>query len=336
MKKAPTKILKNNGRNFEIPRIGLGTFGSDKFPPEQVANAVKGAAIYGYRLFDCASVYGNEDLIGKVFSDVVNEGIAKREELVITSKVWNDMHGRGDILLSCAKSLKDLRLDYIDIYFVHWPFPNYHAPGCDADSRNPDSRPFFADEFMACWRQMEKLYDMGLARSLGMSNMTVPKLEIVLPQCRIKPAVIEIELHPAFQQEELYNYCVSENIQPVGYCPIGSPNRPERDKTPEDIAATEMPEIVGIAEAHNIHPALVCLKWAVQRGQIPIPFSVHNYKSNLDCVTDNDPLTSEEMAEIKKADKNCRLVKGHVFLWEGASDWRALWDENGKIPGWKD
>ena len=192
---------------MEIPRIGLGTFGSDKFSPEQVAGAVKGAIECGYRLFDCASVYGNEHLIGKVFEEAFDSGAVKREDLFIISKVWNDMHGKGDVLLACAKSLKDLRLDYLDIYFVHWPFPNYHAPGCDGDARNPDSRPFFADEFMACWRQMERLADMGLVRSIGMSNMTVPKLEAVLPQCRIKPAFIELELHPAFQQEKLYNYC---------------------------------------------------------------------------------------------------------------------------------
>jgi diketogulonate reductase-like aldo/keto reductase len=87
-----------------------------------------------------------------------------------------------------------------------------------------------------------------------------------------------------------------------------------------------MPEIIEIAKAHDIHPAHVCIKWAFQRGQVPIPFSVGNYKSNLECIL-NDPLTDEEMAEIKKADKNCRLIKGQVFLWETAKDWHDLWDE---------
>ncbi len=334
MLKAPTKKL-NNG--MEIPCIGMGTFGSDRFTPEQVSDAVKGAIKMGYRLFDCAAVYGNENLIGKVFNEAITSGVVKREELIITSKVWNDMHGKGDVLLSCAKTLKDLQLDYVDIYFVHWPFPNYHAPGCDVDSRNPDSRPFLTDEFMACWRQMERLVDMGLVKSIGMSNMTIPKLEAVLPQCRIMPSTIEMELHPAFQQQELFEYCVNKGIQPIGFCPIGSPTRPDRDKMSDDIAATQMPEIIEIAKAHNIHPAVVCLKWAVQRGQIPIPFSVYDneYESNLRC-TIEDPLTDEEMAKIAAADKNCRLIKGHVFLWEGASDWRVLWDEDGKIAGWND
>jgi len=332
MLKVPTKSL-NNG--MSIPCIGMGTFGSDRFNAEQVSGAVKGAIRVGYRLFDCAAVYGNEDLIGKVFEEAFKEGAVKREELTITSKVWNDMHGKGDVLLSCAKTLRDLRLDYIDVFFVHWPFPNYHAPGCDGDSRNPDSRPFFAEEFMDTWRQMEKLVDMGLVKSIGMSNMTIPKLEAVLPLCRIQPALIEMELHPAFQQPELFDYCVKKGIQPIGFCPIGSPTRPDRDKTPDDVVDIQMPEIVETAKAHNIHPAVVCLKWAVRRGQIPIPFSVYEneYESNLRCATE-DPLTDDEMKSIAAADKNCRLIKGQVFLWEGAKDWHALWDEDGKMAGW--
>ena len=325
----PKRTL-NNGE--QIPCIGMGTFGSDHVSPEEVSAAVAGAIRCGYRLFDCASVYGNEDQIGLVLEDAMREGVVSREDLFIVSKVWNDMHGKGDVLLSCAQTLKDLRLDYLDAYFVHWPFANYHAPGCDGDSRNPDSKPFRVEDFMATWRQMERLHDMGLVRSLGMSNMTIPKLEAVLPLCRVKPALIEMELHPSFQQPELFAYCVEHGIQPVGFCPSGSPNRPERDKTPDDVNDLEMPQLREIAKAHNIHPAVVCLKWAVQRGAIPIPFSVHekNYVSNLRCVTE-DPLTEEEMETLRGADRNCRLIKGQVFLWPGADDWRLLWDEDGVI-----
>ncbi len=267
----------------EIPCIGMGTFGSDRFTPEQVSAAVGGALRCGYRLFDCAAVYGNEDLIGQVFRQAFSEGVVRRKELFITTKVWNDMHGAGDVEKSCRKSLADLNLDYIDAFFMHWPFPNYHAPGCDGDARNPDSRPFHADEFMATWRQMEALADMGLARNLGMSSMTIPKLEAVLPLCRIKPTVIEMELHPSFQQPELLNYCIEKGIQPIAFCPIGSPTRPDRDKTEDDVVDIALPELVEIAEAHGVHPAIICLKWAMQRGQIPIPFSIHEaeYVSNL-------------------------------------------------------
>lgn len=329
----PALVPKRKLTNGElIPCIGMGTFGSDRFTPEQVSQAVAGAIRCGYRMFDCAAVYGNENLIGDVFAAAFQEGVVKRGELFITSKVWNDMHGQGDVLLSCAKSLRDLKLDYIDAFFVHWPFPNYHAPGCDGDSRNPNSRPFSVHEFMATWRQMERLHDMGLVRHIGMSSMTIPKLEAVLPLCRIQPTLIEMELHPCFQQQELFDYVVAREIMPIGFCPIGSPTRPERDMTPEDVADIAVPEVVEIAKAHQVHPAVICLKWAVQRGQIPIPFSVHEneYVSNLRCTTE-DPLTEAEMTMLKTVECNCRLIKGQVFLWPGANDWHDLWDENGEI-----
>lgn len=310
----------------EIPAVGLGTFGSDKYSAEQVSEAVYGAIKYGYRWVDCAAVYQNEKQIGEVLKKVFQDKVVTREELFITSKVWNDRH--REVEAACRQSLEDLGLSTIDLYFVHWPFPNYHAPGCDGDSRNPDSKPFSVEEFMDTWRQCERLVDKGLVRYIGMSNMTVKKLEQVLPLCRIQPAALEMECHPSFQQQELFDYAVTHKIVPVGFCPIGSPSRPERDRTAEDIADIEMETIRKIAEAHNVHPAVICLKWAVQRGMIPIPFSVKEpqYIANLRCATE-DPLTEEEMEKIRKSDRNCRLIKGQVFLWSGASDWKALWDE---------
>lgn len=308
-----------------MPAMGLGTFGSDKYSPEQISDAVYGAVKAGYRMLDCASVYQNEAHIGRVIDRLFAEGIVLRKDLFITSKVWNDQH--REVREAAQKSLSDLHLDYVDLYFVHWPFPNYHAPGCDGDSRNPDSRPFSVDEFMDTWKQCEELVDAGLARAIGMSNMTVNKLEKVLPLCRIKPAALEMECHPSFAQDELFDFAVKNVIVPIGFCPIGSPSRPERDRTAEDVADTELSEVVAVAKNHNIHPALVCLKWAVQRGLCPIPFSVKEpqYVSNLKCITE-DPLTDEEMDLLKKADRNCRLVKGQVFLWPGATDWKQLWE----------
>ncbi len=309
----------------KIPGIGIGTFGSDKYGPEEIAEAVYGAIRAGYRLIDCAAVYGNEDRIGAVLKRAVDEGIVSREELFITSKVWNDRH--REVEKACRESLADLRLDYLDLYFVHWPFPNYHAPGCDGDSRNPDSRPFSAEEFMDTWRQCEALVDAGLVKHIAMSNMTVTKLEAVLPQCRIRPAAIEMELHPSFQQQALFDYVTEKGIVPIGFCPIGSPSRPERDRTAEDVADVELPSVQAAASAHGDHPAVTCLKWAVQRGQIPIPFSVKKpqYIANLRASFE-DPLTDEEMAAIARDDRDCRLIKGQVFLWPGADDWRELWD----------
>lgn len=332
-KKVPVRTLYTGA---EMPAIGLGTFGSDHADAEVVANAVRMGLEMGYRHFDGAACYGNEDTIGKVYAEAMEKGIVKREDLFIVSKVWNDRHGEGDVLLAFAQTLKDLRLDYLDMYYMHWPFPNYHPPKCDVTERSPESKPFSVDRFMATWRQMERLVDMGLTRHIGMSNMTIPKLKAVLPKCRIKPAAVEMEIHPAFQQQELFDYVRAQGIEVVAYCPLGSPDRPERDRTSEDIADLQMPEIKQIAEAHHCHPVLIALKWAVQRGQTPIPFSTkeRNLFANLQGVTE-DPLTEEEMQIIAGLERQNRLIKGQVFLWPGASGWRELWDEDGTDRFWE-
>ena len=314
-----------------MPAIGMGTFGSDHATADQVAAAVEGAAQAGYRHFDCASVYGNEREIGTALRRVMDGGI-KREELWITSKLWNDKHSEDDVIPACGKSMEDLQVDYLDLYLVHWPFPNFHPPGCSVESRSPDAKPYVHANYMRTWRQMERLVELGLVRHIGTSNMTVPKLKLVLADARIRPAVNEMELHPHFQQPELFEYVKGAGIVPVGYCPVGSPGRPARDRTPEDTAPTEDPVIVRIAERHDVHPAVVCLKWAVQRGQTPIPFSItpRNYVANIQGIV-SDPLTDEEMREIAGIDRNCRLIKGQVFLWKAGQSWEDLWDVNGVI-----
>ena len=323
--KVPQITLPNGG---SIPCIGMGTFGSDRVSAEEVAAAVAGAVRAGYRLFDCAACYGNEAQIGQVFQAAFDEGVVGRKDLYIMTKVWNDMH--RDVETACRKSIADLRCGYVDMYFIHWPFPNYHAPHCDVDARNPDSKPFSVEEFLDTYRQCEALVDKGLICHIGISNMTIPKLEAVLGRLRIPPTACEIELHPCFQQQELFDYLNAHHIQPVGYMPIGSPRRPERDIVETDIADLELPEMRAIAQAHGVHPAIIALKWAVQRGQIPIPFSIHNYIANLEC-TMTEPLTEEEMRTIGTLERHNRLVKGQVFLWPGAKDWHDLWDEDGII-----
>ena len=317
----------------KIPAVGIGTFGSDRFSGEDVAKAVLGAISVGYRHIDCAAIYGNEHLIGESLRTAMQGGI-KREELFVTSKVWNNMHGEGDVLLSLAKSLKDLKLDYLDLFLVHWPFPNHHDQGVSVDSRDPHAVPYVHENFMKTWRQMERLVDMGLVKAIGTSNVSIAKLKLILRDARIKPAVNEMELHPHFQQPELFQFCVDKHIVPIGFCPIGSPTRPDRDKTETDTVDIQDPVIVKIAQRLGVHSAVVCLKWAVQRGQVPIPFSIHRneYMSNLRCSTEN-LLTDAEMKELAGIDRKCRLIKGQVFLWTTAKDWPDLWDEDGHIAG---
>ncbi len=314
-----------------MPAIGLGTFGSDHVPHEQVAEAVKTAAALGYRHFDCASVYGNEAHIGRSLTQIIGGGI-RREELWITSKLWNDKHGEEDVIASCEKSLADLRLDYLDLYLIHWPFPNHHPPHCDANERNPNAVPYIHENYMRTWRKMEELVDRGLVRHIGTSNMTIPKMRLLLRDARILPAVNQMELHPYFQQPQFFGFLKEHGIEPVGYSPLGSPARPERDRTPEDLAPTEDPLIRELASKRGVHPAAVCIRWAVQRGQTPIPFSTnpHHMLANLQAAV-SEPLSEAEMAAITAIDRNCRLIKGHVFLWKENQSWEDLWDVNGEI-----
>jgi len=326
--RVPSRILHTGAR---IPAIGLGTFGSDHASHEAVGEAVLYAASIGYRHFDCASVYGNEERIGQIFKELFQRGL-RREEVWITSKLWNDKHGENDVIPSCEKSLRDLQLEYLDLYLVHWPFPNHHPPGCDVSVRNPIAVLDVHESYMRTWRKMGELVDRGLVRHIGTSNMTVPKMTLLLHDARIKPVVNEMELHPHFQQPEFFRYLMENGIQPIGYSPIGSPARPERDRTPEDTSPTEDPTIRAIAERLGIHPAVVCIKWAVQRGQIPIPFSTNprNILNNLLGVV-REPLSRQDMDAIEKLDRNCRLIKGQVFLWKDNQSWEDLWDIDGVV-----
>ncbi len=324
----PQRALYTGAR---MPAIGLGTFGSDHVPPDEVAAAVLGAVAVGYRHIDCATVYGNEREIGQSLRAILAGGIA-REELWITSKLWNDKHAPADVIPTCRQSLQDLGLDYLDMYLVHWPFPNHHDPGVDVHARSNTARAYYPEEFLATWREMEKLVDLGLVRHIGTSNMTIPKLEPLLRDARIKPAVNEMEHHPHFQQPALFAYLQAHGIAPVGFSPLGSPNRPDRDKTPDDTVDMDDPVIREIATRLGVHPAAVCIKWAITRGATPIPFSTKraNYLSNLRAAA-GPPLGDADMAAIAAIDKNCRLIKGQVFLWKDGQTWEDLWDLDGVI-----
>jgi diketogulonate reductase-like aldo/keto reductase len=324
----PQRILSSGAR---MPAIGLGTFGSDHVAGEAVAAAVLEAAAIGYRHFDCAAVYGNEGLIGEVLERVLAGGV-RREDLWVTSKLWNDSHAPQDVIPAFMRSLRDLRLDYLDLYLVHWPFPNHHAPGVDVSSRDARASAYIHERFMATWGELEKLAGMGLARHIGTSNMTIPKLELVLRDARILPAANEMELHPHFQQPELFSWVRAAGIEPIGYSPIGSPARPERDRTPADSVDIEDPVIVAIAERLGVHPAVVCVKWAIQRGQTPIPLASRreHLLANIRGAV-SAPLTEGDMRAIAGIDRGCRLIKGQVFLWKDGQSWEDLWDVEGTI-----
>ena len=261
-------------------------------------------------------------------------GGVRREEFWITSKLWNDKHAEADVIPACRKSLADLRLEYLDMYLVHWPFPNFHPPGCDVDSRSPDARPYIHENFMRTWRQMEKLVELGLVRHIGTSNMTIPKLKLLLRDCRIRPAVNEMEMHPHFQQPELFDFVRAKGIEPVAYCPLGSPHRPERDRTPEDTVDMEDPVIV-----RDRRGGWACIRRRCacggpsQRGADADSLFHQSAELSGESGGGGGTIRSREadMRAIAGIDRNCRLIKGQVFLWkDGAELGRPLG------PGWRD
>jgi diketogulonate reductase-like aldo/keto reductase len=317
-----------------IPIAGFGTFGSDRYSPQEIGAAVRGALSTGYRLIDCAAVYGNEPEVGEALDDAFGSGL-DRDEVFIQTKVWNDSHAPERVLESVERSLRDLRIERLDAVYIHWPFPNHHPVAADAGARDPHARPYDHEGYMAAWSALEGLVDAGIIGHLGTSNVTIPKLDLIRRDARIQPALNQMELHPCFQQPELFRYCLDHDIQPVGYSPLGSPSRPERDRTADDHADMDHPVVLAIAQERGIHPSAVCLKWAVTRGQIPIPFSVKEaqFTSNLEAML-HDPLTPREIEAMRSVERNSRLIKGQVFLWPGAGSWLDLWDVDGTIPGW--
>ncbi len=324
-RKATSSIPVRALRDEKIPAIGFGTF-SARLSSEVVADAVHTALREGYRFLDCAAAYGNEAQIGEVLKQAIGEGIP-REELFVLSKLRNEQHGMVE--QACENSMRDLCLAQLDAYLIHWPVPNALSPRASEGVYDPDSRPYRHSEFMKTWRSMEKLVLDGKVRHIGVSNVTIAKLKLLLRDAQIKPSICEMEIHPNFQQGELFQFCLDHDILPVAYSPMGAPRRPERNCRPTDFVDMEDPAVVHVARAHGVHPGVVCIKWAFQRGQIPIPFSSNpdNIRANLQAVL-ADPLTDEEMDMIRASDRNCRLSRGDAYLWKGARSYLELWDVN--------
>ena len=198
-------------------------------------------------------------------------------------------------------------------------------------ARSPDARPYIHADFMKTWRAMEALVDRKLVRHIGTSNMTVTKLKLVLRDARIKPAANEMELHPHFQQPELFRFVIDSGIQPVGYCPLGSPGRPERDRRRRHLPDGR-PSHHGDRRTSR-DPSGGCLHQmggSAGPDADPVLCEPRNYTANLRAAAE-DPLTDAEMTAIAGIDRNCRLIKGQVFLWRDGQSWEDLWDVDGEI-----
>ncbi|GMH40838.1 hypothetical protein BSKO_08742 [Bryopsis sp. KO-2023] len=306
----PTRVL-NSGK--EIPLIGLGTW---KSATGEVRTAVREAIECGYRHIDCAEYYGNEKEVGEALKAVFSAGVVKREELFVTSKLWNTNHGEDRVRPACVNILKDLGLKYLDLLLIHWP-----VTGNSGDVLKPSTG--------ETWQAMEKLVNEGLVSSIGVSNFSIKKIKDILELCRIKPAVSQVEVHPYFRNDEMIEWCKAQDIHVTAYAPLGSPdsaNLLKRKLTPSLLTD---PTAERIAKRMNKNVGQVLIKWGLQHGTSVLPKSVRSerIKSNLD-VLDWD-LASEDYHELSSFRSQLRMVDGSVWI-SSSGPYRSLselWDD---------
>lgn len=263
-----TSLTMANG--VKIPQLGLGVFLVKE--EEELKTAVKAAIYDGYRHLDTAMIYTNEEFVGKA----VKETEIPREELFITSKVWNYDHGYEETKAAFAASLERLGTDYLDLYLIHWPSDNY----------------------IETWKAMEELYEAGKIKAIGVSNFQIHHLEDLLAHAKIKPMINQIETHPEFPQNELHDFMKKEGILHEAWGPLGQGKH--------DLLSN--PVLVKLAETYNKTPAQIVLRWHVERGIVVIPKSVtpHRIKENSQIF--DFSLTPEDMEKIATLNTGTRYA----------------------------
>jgi len=316
-----------------MPQAAMGTFHSDNPDlAEMMEDIIVESIRLGYRHIDCATAYENEDVAGRAIGKAIEMGYVKREELFVLSKLWNKHMNPEDVIPACEDSLKMLNLDYLDMYVVHWPWPNYHVPGSAGHVVNDQAVPYIHESFMQVWEKMTELKKSGKARNIGTSNQTRKTMELLLRDTNAfnRPVYNQMELHPLFQQQELVKFFIDNKIVPSGYMALGSPRRPGRDRFAEHQSDMQHPVIQQIAKESGITPTEVCLSWAHQRengkvGYVTMAECSEWIKSNLISATKNvldqkkfEAINGNGTRENPGINANNRLIWGQVFLWPEA------------------
>ncbi|XP_057298915.1 aldo-keto reductase family 1 member A1-like [Hydractinia symbiolongicarpus] len=296
-----SKTLKlANG--YTIPVVGLGTWQSK---PGEVQAAVEAAIDAGYRHIDCAYVYGNEKEIGEALKKKIDEGV-DRKELFITSKLWNTKHAAADVRPALLQTLKDLQLDYLDLYLIHWPIA--WQPGNVVFPRDESGALIYSDiHYKETWPEMEKAVDDGLVRSIGLSNFNSQQIDEVVNMARIQPTMLQVEVHPYLVQNELINHCKKHNMLVTAFSPLGSPDRPWAK--PGEPLLLEDPKLIEIGKKYKKSPAQVCIRYQVQRGLSVIPKSAQPERIKQNADVFDFELSEEDMKVIESFNRPWRACK---------------------------
>ncbi|KAI1710084.1 aldo/keto reductase family domain-containing protein [Ditylenchus destructor] len=300
MASVPTLKL-NSGH--EMPIFGLGTWLSK---PGEVANAVKLALSHGYRLLDCAYAYENQPEIGAALKEVFAEGKIKREDIFITTKVWNTFHSYDLALKNVDMSLQELGLDYLDLVLIHWP-TGFKEGGPIFPKNEKDDKMLYSDvDYLDTWKALEAKVKEGKIRSIGLSNFSAQQIERVIDNSQIKPANLQVELHLYFQQKSLVAYCKSQGMTVTAYSPLANPAMPFHKQGDPNVMHDET--ISQIAKNHNKTNAQVALKALVQMEIAVIPKSVNENRIKENFNLWDFTLTDDEMEQVKKMDRNLRFL----------------------------